>query len=100
MLDGFMAFISAFFSVFSRHRDLALENLALRQQLAVFKRRHPRPKLRPVDRLFWVWLSTVWAGWRETLLIVKQETVIAWHRQVFRTVYPSEPQPHAHVIRP
>jgi hypothetical protein len=52
-----MAFI---FSAFNRHRDLALENLALRQQLAVFKRRHLRPKLRPADHLFWVWLSTVW----------------------------------------
>ncbi len=79
-----MAFISAFFSAFSRHRDLALENLALRQQLVVFKRRHPRPRLRPADRLFWVWLSTVWSGWRDTLMIVKPETVIAWHRQAFR----------------
>jgi hypothetical protein len=76
-----MAFI---FPAFNRHRDLALENLALRQQLAVFKRRHPRPKLRPADRLFWVWLSTVWASWRETLIIVKPEAVIAWHGQGFR----------------
>jgi putative transposase len=68
----------------SRHRDLALENLALRQQLAIFKRRHPRPRLRSTDRLFWVWLSKIWTGWRETLIIVKPETVIAWHRQAFR----------------
>jgi serine/threonine protein kinase len=37
----------------SRH-SLLLENLALRQQLAVLKRRHPRPKLSPLDKLFWV----------------------------------------------
>src|SRR5215510_4680704 len=67
----------------SRHRDLALENLALRQQLAIFKLRHPRPRLRPTDRIFWVWLSNIWVGWRETLIIVKPETVIAWHRQTF-----------------
>jgi putative transposase len=52
--------------------------------LAIFKRRHPRPKLQPADRLFWVWLSKVWAGWPDTLIIVKPETVIAWHRQIFR----------------
>ena len=50
-MSGLIARISAFFSAFSQHRDLALENLALRQQLAIFKRRHPRPRLRPTDRL-------------------------------------------------
>jgi putative transposase len=83
-MSGLIACISAFFSAFSRHRDLALENLALRQQLAIFKRRHPRPRLRSTDRLFWVWLSKIWTGWREALIIVKPETVIAWHRQAFR----------------
>jgi hypothetical protein len=39
-MSGLIACISAFFSAFSRHRDLALENLALRQQLTIFKRRH------------------------------------------------------------
>jgi hypothetical protein len=51
------------------HRQLALENLALRQQLAVYKRTVTRPKLRTTDRLFWVWLARVWAGWRQALLI-------------------------------
>jgi putative transposase len=83
-MSGLIACISAFFSAFSRHRDLALENLALRQQLAIFKRRHPRPSLRPTDRLFWVWLSKIWTSWREALIIVKPETVIVWHRQAFR----------------
>ena len=41
------------------HRQLALENLALRQQLTVYKRTVTRPKLRPTDRLFW-------AGWPES----------------------------------
>jgi putative transposase len=84
MISGLIACISAFFSAFSRHRDLALENLALRQQLAIFKHRHPRPSLSPTDRLFWVWLSKIWTGWGEALIIVKPETVIARHRQAFR----------------
>src|SRR5882724_2484205 len=44
------------------HRQLALENLALRHQLAVYRRSKPRPKLRTTDRVFWVGLARVWAG--------------------------------------
>src|SRR5438477_4428711 len=47
----------------SAHRHVALENLALRHQLAVYKRTVTRPKVRRSDRLFWVALSRVWAGW-------------------------------------
>ncbi len=56
--------------------DLALENLALRQQLATMKRSAKRPQLRARDRLFWVILSRFWNNWREALVIVKPETVI------------------------
>src|SRR5712664_547941 len=53
-----------------RHRQLALENLALRHQLAVYERTATRPKLHTTDRLFWIWLAGVWAGWRQPLFIV------------------------------
>jgi putative transposase len=66
------------------HRQLALENLALRHQLAVYKRTATRPKLRTTDRLLWVWLARVWAGWRQPLLIVTPETVLRWQRRRFR----------------
>jgi hypothetical protein len=66
------------------HRQLALENLALRQQLAVYKRAVTRPKLRTTDRLFWVWLARIWAGWRQPLLIVTPDTVLRWQRRRFR----------------
>jgi hypothetical protein len=68
-------------------RSLILENLALRQQLAVLRRATPRPKLRPVDRLFWVALARLWPRWREALHLVKPETVIAWHRAGFRLLW-------------
>jgi putative transposase len=61
-----------------------MENLALRQQLAILSRKRPRPRLRRRDRLFWVWLSSWFADWRSWLAIVKPETVIGWHRQGFR----------------
>jgi hypothetical protein len=56
--------------LFGGHRQLALENLVLRQQLAVYKRTTTRPKLRAPDRLFWVGLAGIWAGWRQSLVIV------------------------------
>ena len=66
------------------HRRLALENLALRHQIAVYKRSVTRPKLRRSDRLFWVALSWVWAGWRQALTIVAPETVLRRQRRRFR----------------
>jgi putative transposase len=65
------------------HRQLALENLALRHQLAVYKRTVTRPKLRTIDRLYWVWLARVWAGWRQPLVIVTPATVLRWQRRRF-----------------
>jgi hypothetical protein len=59
------------------HRQLALENLALRHQLAVYKRGAPRPKLRQADRLFWAGLARVWTGWRQALVIVSPDTVLS-----------------------
>jgi putative transposase len=66
------------------HTQLALENLALHQQLAVYKRTVTRPKLRMNDRLFWVGLARVWAGWRHSLVIVTPDTVLRWQRRRFR----------------
>src|SRR6266704_742039 len=70
--------------LFGGHRQLALENLALRQQLAVYKSTTTRPKLRTTDRLFWVWLARVWGGWREPLVIVTPNTVLRWQRRRLR----------------
>ncbi len=76
--------LGALRSVFRTQRGLALENLALRQQLAVLKHRYPHPRLSDADRLFWVALSQMWQGWRQALHIVQPETVVRWHRQGFR----------------
>lgn len=66
-----------------RH-DLAIENLALRQQLAVMKYQCPRPRLIGTDRFFWVFLARIWSGWHAPLHIVQPDTVVRWHRQGFR----------------
>jgi transposase InsO family protein len=64
-------------------RALALENLALRQQLAVLRRHATRPKLSRGDRVFWVILARVWPEWRTALTMVQPATVIRWHRKGF-----------------
>ena len=69
---------------FRSRTDIALEILALRQQVAVLKRKRPRPRLSPLDRLFWTVLRTTWSHWRDALVIVKPETVVGWHRAGFR----------------
>jgi len=66
------------------HRQLVLENLALRHQLVVYKQTVTRPRLRTTDRLFWVGLATVWTAWRQPLVIVTPDTVLRWQRRRFR----------------
>ena len=63
---------------------LIAENLALRQQLAVLSRSAKRPRLRLRDRIFWVWISRLWTGWRSALVVVQPDTVVRWHRRGFR----------------
>ena len=80
----FFSILAAFRVFFRSRSDVALEILALRQQVAVLKRRRPRPALNSLDRLFWTTLRRVWPRWSDALIIVKSETVISWHRAGFR----------------
>lgn len=63
---------------------LQLEVLALRHQLAVFRRSPTRARTKLADRLLWAWLSRLWAGWKDVLVFVQPRTVIAWQRRRFR----------------
>jgi transposase InsO family protein len=65
-------------------RNLALENLALRHQIAVLQRQSKRPSLKNCDRLLWVGLRRVWPGWKSALCIVQPATVVKWHRAGFK----------------
>ena len=76
--------VPALISAFKARRELALENVALRQQLAVLRRSVKRPRLSKVDRVFWVLLRRIWTDWEGVLVIVKPETVVRWHRCGFR----------------
>jgi transposase InsO family protein len=84
MIDLLYALLATARSSLKPQRELALENLALRQQLAILKRETKRPKLNNADRAFWVALCSLWSDWQSALVLVKPETVIGWHRKGFR----------------
>jgi hypothetical protein len=66
---------------------LIADNLCLRQQLLVLHRRKPRPRLEDADRRFWVLACRWFVGWRTSVLIVKREIVLRWHRHGWRTYW-------------
>ena len=109
-MTSIFALAAVFGSFFKGKRALVLENLAPRQQLAVYKRERRRPRLRSTDRAFWVWLSKLWEDWRTPLILVRPETVIRWHRQGFKLYWrrksrtrkigrPTIPREHIDFIR-
>ena len=64
--------------------ELALDNLALRQQVTALKLGRHKPKLHDADRAFWVALHKTWFNWASRLVIVKPGTVVDWQRRGFR----------------
>ena len=84
VLDFLFALFAAIQVFFRSRAATALEVLALRQQIIVLKRKRPRPPLNSLDRLFWISLRRFWPGWKNVLVVVKPDTVVAWHRAGFR----------------
>ena len=84
MYNLFLLWFGVLIRLFRSRGKLVLENLVLRQQLAVLKRRHPRPRLDFFDKLFWVIAHQFWSAWEEALIVVTPETVVRWHRAGFR----------------
>jgi putative transposase len=70
--------------VLRSRRELLLENLVLRQQLTVLKRRAPKAGVPTLDKLFWVAVKKYWSNWKHPLILVNPETVVRWHREGFR----------------
>ena len=77
--------LSTLVGLFQSRTHLHLEVLALRQQLAMVTQRDQRRfRFRQRERLFWVWLYTLWPGCLDTLRILKPDTLVRWHRRGFR----------------
>ena len=84
MLIFLATLLATLSSIWRSRAALELENLALRHQISVLQRSaSKRPKLTPLDRVLWAWLSSIWSDWRSALAIVQPATVIAWHRRGF-----------------
>ena len=83
MLELLIVVVGSLALALRGHRELVLENLALRQQLAAFQRT-ARCRLRARDRLFWIALARSWRNWRTALIVVQPDTVIRWHRDWMR----------------
>ena len=99
MIQALFLLVSFLKSGLKNQTELALENLALRQQLAILKRERPHVRLRRRDRLFWACLSSVWQRWRESLIVVKPETVVQWHQKGF-ALYWTHLSKHCGASRP
>src|SRR5258708_1016558 len=93
MFELLGAIVGALAGAFRPRACIVAENLALRQQLAVLRRKKPRPRLVPIDRAFWILLSRIWSKWADALAIVKPATVIAWHRRGFAWFWTRKSRP-------
>jgi hypothetical protein len=76
MIDGIHLLAGSLLRLFRTRRTLLLENLALRQQLVALRRRHSRPRLAVLDKLFWILARRFWSGWKQALIIVSPDTVV------------------------
>ena len=76
-----------FKAIFKSRTRLVAENLCLRQQLVVLKRRQIRPRLRDSDRRFWVLACQWFSGWRRSLIVVQPDTVVGWHRKGWKAYW-------------
>ncbi len=93
MLNSFLLAIRFLILFFGGHKQVALENIALRHQLAVFTREKKRPRLCDRDRLFWIALKKLWKDWRSAVEFVQPQTVIGWQRKRFKRYWRRLSQP-------
>jgi putative transposase len=99
MLTLALVLLRATLSALQTHQALALENLALRQQLALLVHDAPRVRTTRIDRLFWSVFAHTFPQWRDVLIVVQPATVIRWHRTAFRALWTwrSHPRGRPHI---
>ena len=83
MVTWIIAVVRLLIVLAGRHRSLGLENVALRQQLALYRRTRPKTIMRWPDRLFWIGLRAAWRDWKSALVVIRPVTVVAWDRRGF-----------------
>src|SRR5450631_4346485 len=86
--------------LFRPRRLLLAEDVLLRQQLLVLRLQIKRPSLTAFDRAVIVVASAITSTWRESVLLVKPETILRWHRQGFQMLWrwrTKQDQPRARI---
>jgi putative transposase len=73
--------------------ELILENALLRQQVIVLQRQTKRPKLTWHDRALFVLLASKLRAWKQALIIVQLDTLLRWHRDLFRRIWRRKSKP-------
>ena len=86
-------------------QDLIAENALLRKQLIVLNRQVKRPQLTQGDRLSLVILARLTGFWRQALHIVQPDTLLRWHRDLFRRYWrwkskPMKKRKRASLLKP
>jgi hypothetical protein len=88
MTDLLKLIVGVLASLFRSRAKLEAENLVLRQQINVLRRREPkRPHLNNTDRFLFVWLYRCFSSVLGAIAIVRPETIIRWHRAGFRAYW-------------
>jgi putative transposase len=85
--DNYSLALNAVLDMTRSKQELVLENALLRQQLSVLQRQIRRPKLSWRDRALIVLLTSKLRSWRQALVIVQPDTVLRWHRDLFRRIW-------------
>jgi putative transposase len=93
MLPVVSILLASILAWFRSRLSLQIELIALRHQIAVYKQTVSRPRLRPSDRLLWVWLSRLWPRWQQALEFVQPRAVIAWQNKRLRDYWRRLSQP-------
>src|SRR5579863_670988 len=76
--------------------ELIVENSLLRQQLIILRREVKRPTFTRTDRILFVLLARLVRTWQQTLVIVQPDTLLRWHRELFRLVWKSKSKAASH----
>jgi putative transposase len=92
--------LSTILAVTRSKSELVLENALLRQQLTVLRRQIKRPKLSWRDRTLIILLASKLRFWKQALVIVRPDTVLRWHRDLFRRVWRRKSKPKKKPGRP
>jgi len=98
--DNHTLALSAALDLTRSKSELILENALLRQQLIVLQRQTKRPKLTWKDRSLIVLLSSKLRTWKKVLTIVQPDTVLRWHRELFKRFWERKSKPAQKQGRP